>query len=364
MKIIFIINSIQQQRCYKRIREFMANGYEVEAYGFEREGGKVPIVSGIEVTTIGYISSEMSYFQRYKIMRQAIKNIICKYENDKNTIFYYFLLDVAIAAYSISKHQFIYEESDLSQAYINNKIIRTSLDIIDRYIIKHSLLTVFTSSGFLKYHFDGKEKNNIIIIPNKLDKRILDYQYKTQPIDYQKIKFGYIGHIRHKATLNFATTIAQFFPEHEIHLYGTIRPEIKIQDLCNQYNNVIYHGCFTNPDDLPSIYENIDLLIAPEYDEYEENGKYAEPNKLYDAIYFRKPIITNPNTHTADIINSKKIGFIINFNETEIRHFISTLSEDIVEDRINNLNQIPQTEAINHNPQLFNKLINIKHINL
>ena len=39
-KIIFFINAITITRCIKRIEEFIDNGYEVEAYGFER-GGEV-----------------------------------------------------------------------------------------------------------------------------------------------------------------------------------------------------------------------------------------------------------------------------------------------------------------------------------
>lgn len=355
MKIIFFINSLQQQRCYKRIREFISKGYEIEAYGFEREGSKVPIVKGIEPISLGFISAQMSNAQRLLIMRQAIKPIALRHKHNKDCIFYYFLLDVAMAGYSVSRHPFIYEESDLSQAYIKNKIIRTTLDIIDRHIIKKSILTIFTSSGFLKYHYNGEQKENTIVVPNKLDKRILQFTYNSQPIDYNRIKFGYVGHIRHKSTIRFATIIAQYFPKHEVHLYGTVRPEINIEEL-KQYNNIYIHGCFTNPDDLPQIYENIDLLLAPEYDEYEENGKYAEPNKLYDAIYFRKPIITNPYTHTAEIIAEQNIGFAIKFDNIHIKQFVETLSKEIIDDKLTSLKQISQQNAINDNPQLFNIL--------
>lgn len=37
-KIIFIINIILNQRCIKRINEFIENGYDISAYSFVREG--------------------------------------------------------------------------------------------------------------------------------------------------------------------------------------------------------------------------------------------------------------------------------------------------------------------------------------
>ena len=35
-RIVFILNSIQHQRCVKGIQEFICRGYEVEIYGFSR----------------------------------------------------------------------------------------------------------------------------------------------------------------------------------------------------------------------------------------------------------------------------------------------------------------------------------------
>ncbi len=359
MKIVFFINSLQQQRCYKRMREFQANGYEIEAYGFEREGNRVPMVEGISVTTIGYIPFVMPYHKRMQLMYNSIKPIARQYKNDRNTIFYYFLLDIAIAARLCTRHNYIYEESDISQAYIKNPLVRHTLDIIDRNTIRHSLLTVFTSSGFIEYHYGNKTVRNAVIVPNRLDKRILDFPYTPEPTDVKHLRFAYIGHIRHRATLTFANTIATQFPQHEMHLYGTIRPELHFEDV--KAPNIITHGSFINPDDLPQIYSQTDIVIAPEYDENEINGRYAEPNKLYDAIYFRRPIITNPDTHTADIILQRHIGYVINFTVQEITDFVNSLTADKLQRATDSLNAIPQHEALNDNPLLFDKLMNSKN---
>ena len=356
MKIVFFINSLQQQRCYKRMREFIANGYEVEAYGFQRQGQHVPMVEGINVTAIGEISNATPYRKRLQLMYNAIKPIARKYKNDRNTIFYYFLLDIALAARLATNHTYIYEESDLSHTYINNPLVRHTLDIIDRHIIRRSLLTVFTSSGFIKYHFKNKTINNAVVVPNKLDKRITNFPYTPQPTDINHIRFAYVGHIRHQDTYTFAEIIARHFPQHEMHLYGTIQPQLHFDEL--HAGNIFIHGSFTNPDDLPNIYGQTDIIIS-EYDSNEINGRYAEPNKLYDAIYFRKPIVTNSGTHTADIILQRQIGFAIRFTPQDITDFINSLTTDRLQTIIDHLNAIPLHEALNDNPQLFEKLAKI-----
>lgn len=356
MKIIFFLNSLNQQRCYKRIREFAANGYDTEAYGFCRDGKTVPMTDNMHITPLATLHDNTPYRQRLTIMRKSMKNILNQYKNNRQIIFYYFQLDIAIAATSITKHTYIYEQSDLSQAYIKNAIIRNTLNIIDRHIIKHSAITVFTSAGFAHFHFPNNIPDNIIIIPNKLDPKITSFPYSPQPIDFQHIRFSYIGVIRHQATYNFAKVITQHFPQHEIHLYGIIRPEWGHDILNNKPDNLFIHTTFTNPDDLPEIYQNTDILLSPS-DNNNLNGIYSETNKLYEGIYFRKPIIANTGTHTAQIIKQQGIGYELDFNSQEaIRQFISNITPDQIQNIITNLNNIPQTEALNNNPELFRKI--------
>ena len=353
MTIIFIANTLGQPLCYKRIREFVVNGYNIKAFGFKRDIRNIPVSRDINIQPIADIPADASYLQRIRPMRQAIGKIINMYGKQPDTLFYYFQLDIAMIATSISNHKYIYEEYDLAHTYIKKRAIRTLLEKIDRRIIRNSQLTIFTSKGFAQYYFGNNIPNKIIIVPNKLDPQIEKLAYTPQTINLQHIRFAYIGIIRHKATYTFAKTIAEYFPQHELHFYGPIDQQWQ-QQLTDA--NIYFHGTFTNPQDLPDIYQQTDIVLAPEYDIKNINGKYAEPNKLYEAIYFRTPIITNPDTRTAEIINKKGIGFVIDFDTKNIINFVQNLTEQQLADTRNRLNNIPQHEAVNHTPQLFEQI--------
>lgn len=80
--------------------------------------------------------------------------------------------------------------------------------------------------------------------------------------------------------------------------------EIEAESL-KDINNIFFHGAFKNPIDLPKIYSKIDFIVAT-YDTTTLNPQYAEPNKIYEAIFFRTPIIVSYNSYLANKVNKLK----------------------------------------------------------
>lgn len=60
-KIVFIINSITQPRCLKRVQEFIDHGYEVAVYGFERKGNNIAKSTLFPVHSLGEIDNKTPY---------------------------------------------------------------------------------------------------------------------------------------------------------------------------------------------------------------------------------------------------------------------------------------------------------------
>ena len=104
---------------------------------------------------------------------------------------------------------------------------------------------------------------------------------------------------------------------------------------------------------MPEIYNNIDVVIAL-YDVDSVNVLYAEPNKLYEAVYFKKPIIVSSGTYLAEKVNRLGIGFDIDATDSaNIDTFISGLTEQKINKKVMNAEKIDRREAINDNPALF-----------
>lgn len=355
-KVIFIINAIQQQRCLKRVEEFIDHGYEVKAYGFSRSEVVPTQPKRFEIEVLGHIDNGIAYAKRLWIMYKALRPVFLQHKNE-DVIYYYFLLDVAMVCLFISNKPYIYEESDLMQTYLSFSPLRYTLDLIDRCLIRHSVLTTMTSEGFLQYHFPQEKPTNICLVPNRLNPRVTELPRRKHPTDIHHLKIAFVGGARFDSIVHIADTILTHFPQHEFHFYGTISDHHedfkRIQDT---YSNVRFHGKFTNPDDLPAIYENIDLLVAT-YDTKYENVRYAEPNKLYEAIYFLAPILVSRGTFLAEKVKRLGIGFDIDpLNDNEIITFFNHLQPNDIQRCADNCKRIDTQNIIDRNPDLFNKL--------
>lgn len=352
-EVIFIINSIQQQRCIKRIEEFIENGYRVKAYGFSRSDVVPTLPQGFEIEIIGSFSNSLSYFKRLKLMYKALKPIFDKYKNE-NIVYYYFLLDVALVCRLLSNQIYIYEESDLMHTYLPTKLLRSLFNFIDRRIIKKSLFTVMTSEGFVQYHFGETLPANVHIIPNRLNLKIESVQKKGKKnTNINSLRFAFVGGARFDSVFNFIKVLTQNFPEHEFHFYGGVASEFeKFRD----FPNVYYHGKFSNPIDLPEIYSNIDIVIAT-YDIKFDNVRFAEPNKLYEAIYFETPIIVSKDTYLAQKVKKLGVGFQVNaLNDNEIVNLIQNLTNEQIEEKQKACMEIPKKMTLNKNDDFFEKL--------
>lgn len=352
-KIVFIVNSIQIQRIVKRINSFYDTGHDIEVYAFDRDDvSPCGLMPHFDYKIIGHFPNNMPYIKRLSYMRKSLRGVLTEIKKD-NCILYIFGLDAAIVTRSVIKLPYFYEEADLVHTYISNSSVVKLLEWLDVRIIKKSLLTILTSDGFVDYHFGKKNPPNVMVIGNKLNPAILNLSKIEKPIlDINHLKIGFVGSFRFQSVLNFCRVLVENFPQHELHVFGSMPENSQVVGM-KKLKNFHFHGYFKNPEDLPLIYSQIDLSLST-YDANTINAQYAEPNKMYEAVYFDTPIIVSKNTFLERKVNRLKIGFSIDaLNDAEIISFISSLSEDSINNCISNLKLIDKFSAINQPDSLF-----------
>ena len=94
-------------------------------------------------------------------------------------------------------------------------------------------------------------------------------------------------------------------PNFELHIYGG-----GLVDIFNNIPNCFYHGVFKSPEDLSSIYNNIDINIIL-YDYDNNNVKLALPNKLYESIAFIKPIVCAKGVALGEYVVDSHLGVAV-----------------------------------------------------
>ena len=357
MKIVFFVNSIQNQRCLKRISEFINEGFDVQVYAYSRLEEQYTNES-FSISIIGKLDNSMSYSRRFPILFHSIKNVLKKCcKND--SLYYLFGLDIALVFRLLSrKRRFVYEESDLVHTYVNNPFLRKTLEFIDKRIIKASYKTVFTSEGFATYHFGENRPGNTVIIPNKLNPTILNLNYsRPKKIGSGVIRIGFVGKPRFKSVVNFAKVLSEFPDKYEFHIFGgPIIEEVDGFRKLEESKNYYYHGPFKNPDDLPEIYSSIDLVLST-YDIEFENVRYAEPNKIYEAMFFNTPIIVSNNTFLSQKVERLGIGFSVNpLDDDAVRLFLTRLDAETIYDKQQKCASIDKRSLIDSNHDFIQSL--------
>lgn len=360
-KVVFILSYSNNQNAIKRIEEFNSHGITVEAYGFKRNEISNISVNGIRVEIIGEYDNSVSYKKRIPIIYHGIKSVVKKYKG-QDVVFYLFGLDVAGLFRIQSSKPYIYEEEDLIYTYFGNSIIRKLFTRLDRHIVNKSAITVFTSDGFAFFHFGQKWPEKVSIIPNKLKKAVLNYPPIEKTTNIDQLRVAFVGSFRFQSVYNFAKVYLENFPNYTFHFFGSASEKENevLFDSLKQYKNCIFHGRFKNPVDLPQVYSQFDLLLST-YDVQYENVKYAEPNKLYEAIFYNTPIIASSNCFLGDKVVKLGVGYAIDaLNDTEIISFVKGLTMKSLNEKHAAISAMDRNYAIDDNSDLIDNIkINI-----
>lgn len=357
-RIVFIVQQLSQPRCIKRINTLQKAGFAVKVYGFDNGLYNDALQSlPFSVERIIKRTKEDSKAKKIVFFVKTIRKIL---KENKNELFYLFGFEFGTISRLLGCKNYIYEEADVSAARFSNQIIRKLLLSVDRYNIKKSIYTIFTSEGFVDYLFPKTAPKNIIILPNKLS-TYFDQAKKEglqkKSIDCKHIKFGFIGLIRYPNTIvRFAKVIGREFPQHEFHFWGEPERDYYLDEEVKTYKNVFFHGRFTNPNDLMSIYEQTDISVVC-YDTMSGNVRIAEPNKIYESIFFETPLVVSLDTFLAKRVNDLKIGYAINASRDEaIIDFVNSINGDDLTVRMNSMQAIPWQEVVDDPKELIDAI--------
>jgi len=359
-KIIFLVQQISQPRCIKRIEDVSSSCIPFEVYGFNNglyEGNLKDL--NFKINEIRYINKsskkKVKIFKYYQLVKHVLKN------SNKQDIIYCFGFELG-AICSILNHnrKIVYEEADVSASRFGNTILKTFLLNLDKWIIHRASLVIFTSKGFVEYLFKRSNpyKNKIIFIENKLHPSFSEIERPSITLcNSNSITFGFIGLIRYPNTiLRFARVVGKHFPQHQFYFYGDIEGNIIDKNEWGEFQNIKFFGRFRNPQDLIDIYSQIDINVSC-YDTQSENVRIAEPNKLYESIYFMKPIVVSKDTFLSKRVQEFESGYSINATEDSyIINFIQGLSSEKINTTIKKISNIPSNVLINNKEELIRRL--------
>lgn len=348
-KIIFISASISATYVIKRVSAYVDAGYIVEVYAFNRGDINYNYPYGVEVHNMGFVPSGGKYMKKFLHYIPILKEIFLKYKND-NIVYFVTSFDLALLTMLHSKKEYIYHISDLVYGYFKMNFVRSIFRFIDRLIINKSIFTIVTSEGFSSYLKNKNTSSKFVYQPNTLSRETKSKKISAKiPSSIDSLSFGFVGFSRFKTIIRFAEMIGKYYPQHRFMFYGKALNLDEIEMLIKKYPNIKYHGIFKSPEDLSDIYSNIDVVVAC-YDTVSLNVRLAEPNKLFETIFFGKPIIVSSNTFLEQKVKLLNVGFSVDASSyDDICRVVDSINSERLAPIIDSINNIPISLLIDDN---------------
>lgn len=208
---------------------------------------------------------------------------------------------------------------------INNKLLKSIIINLERISLRVSDYIIICEEereGQINY-----KHKKVFVLPNIPNLNVI----KKENIEKKenRLKICYIGtfyngrniDIMLKACSELTTKVKLV-----IGGYGDRNLENLIEDYSKKFDNIEYVGKIEYKKALEFMWES-DILYAM-YCKINKNHIYAAPNKFYESLMLKKPIITTKDTLIGEKVSKYKTGFVIEEDFKSTKEILNYLFEN------------------------------------
>ena len=326
-KLCFLIGFSPNPRMKKRI-DALKNDYEVDLVYLNRGNSFImgDIMPNIDCHEIMMPDHDRSFAKRIKEYFSFSNKAGSEIRKIAPDCIYVQNLDMLMIAcrYARKKRntRIVCEIADISplitdrQSSIIGKALQIILRICDKHYLKKIDLLVCTSEKFYdNYYCNFVPSEKYFFFPNIPDIKYFSDYTKNR---HEVFTVGFVGLIRFKNQMKMLIDVVEKLGIKCI-FAGTEIDEnngISVEKLCAQSENAEFLGTYNYETDISKIYESVDAIYAV-YDTSLEDIRLALPNKLYEAIYCKLPIIVSKNTYLAEVVEQYGVGVAVSDSNAE-----------------------------------------------
>ncbi len=177
-------------------------------------------------------------------------------------------------------------------------------------IIDNSFFTTISSDGFRKF----LPQSSKIISNHNITNLKSAFKLPSLCENKAHVNIGFFGYIRYKCENEILIRKLGGNNRFSLFYRGIYSESCRIdreQDL--KYDNVTYGGPFKNTDK-PELYNCIDMIHSI-YGNEDLATSTLLPNRLYDAVIFKKPLLASTHTYLAQVVEKYNLGVNINIKD-------------------------------------------------
>lgn len=195
-------------------------------------------------------------------------------------------------------------------------------------LVKHSAVTSISSQVFREFLPDGFPT----VLVHNITNSAASKPHCTLDADLHPITIGFVGGIQYAEENRQFIHLFQNNPKYRLKYVGKPHPGCDLETFCheNGVTNVQFCHAFQN-NEKPRIYESVDLINCV-YGSKTKVVQLALPNKLYDCILYKKPMLVSKGTYLAQVVQQYNLGLAIDLEKDPVVKMIDDYLENF--DRI------------------------------
>jgi len=329
-------------RVEKEINTMLKFGFELKVLAWERnalkgiekrktlsvENGKVPIDLFYRKASFGRgIINGWSLF----LFQVFLLKKLVQYRKDYDVI-HACDFDTVIPAFVIAKlfgKKYVYDIFDYYvDAFRVPTILMRLIESIDIHMINKSDAVIIVNESRIEQIKKSAPKY-LSIIHNSPDSVISKSQNFT-PLGMdiplrKKLRFVYVGVLSKSRFLIEIAEIIADFKDAELHIAGFGDLEGYFMKMSSEKENIFFYGKINYCTTL-ALTAYGDLVLAI-YNPVVPNHRYSSPNKLYEAMLVKKPIIVAEGTGIDEVIQVNNTGFVVAYDKKSL----TTLLEELIQ---------------------------------
>lgn len=327
--ILFFLSHQPNPRFIKQIN-YLAETNQVSVIYFKRStlpDLSANIAAGVTYLSAGEIESSGRYFLRLKAYAKAL-GILWRYRrrihsdvvivNNIDVL----LLEKLLQLLRLRSSKVVLEVSDLLQYVFDRSIVARIFKTIDQAVVRLFVDRLIVTSGkYYDVYYSRFFRGPHLVLENKpLRKSVpprLERGAKSGPLIV-----GVVGLIYQAAPLRALFDAVKDDDSVEVHIHGRLYDAQNSRELIETYcavqRNIVFKGEYDFFRDVATIYGGLDILYVS-YDTVDtmQNNRVALPNKLYEAMYFRVPVVASKGTYLAQRVMQQGIGYEIDCGSAE-----------------------------------------------
>lgn len=194
---------------------------------------------------------------------------------------------------------------------------------IDFFAIKNANATIIVNET-RKKQIEGAKPKELVVIHNTPVQEDIENKCSSKLNKCKTIFYG--GILTDNRMIRETMSICERHPEWEFIIAGFGLLEQECIKKSQQFKNIKFLGKINHKEIIKNTISS-DVIFAC-YDPTVPNHKYSSPNKLYEAMMCRKPIIVCKDTGIDKLVLSKCIGEVCDFNENSLEQAFNKIFED------------------------------------